>query len=367
MTPLPKVAEQLAPVDSPSEQPLVFFETMRDNFERAAEGSGEIVERFYSIGGYCVRLQFAGRAMVELLTSAFAHLRIEPQSHFDLSVGLWDSASTNTYLPPPPWAPADCLPRCSVRDYVNSRIQVSYESVKKILSVLDIESNQGYFWIRDAAQLPAYQCGSPLLVLLHQWMAQNNRMLVHGGAVGTPEGGVLLVGKGGSGKSTATLCCLDSPLMYAADDYGLVGSEPEPYFYSLYSSGKVNAPDVSKHPIIASAQHSAILDTQKALYFLHSYFPEKISKGFPLRAIIVPRVTPQIETRVRRIGQAQAMLALAPSTLFQLPGAEAEKFGRMGALVKSLPAYALESGSDWKQIPRVLGELIAELNGKATG
>ncbi|BCM94376.1 hypothetical protein IAD21_06283 [Abditibacteriota bacterium] len=348
-----------------SEQPLVFFETVRSGFERASANSGEVVEHFYSIGGYCVRLQFAGRALVECLTPAFEHLRIEPRSGFDLSVGLWDSTSTHTHLPPPPWAPEDCLPRCSVRDYIDTRIQVSYEMVKKILTVLDTDSNQGYFWIRDAVQLPAYQCGSPLLVLLHQWMTLHGRSLVHGGAVGTPEGGVLLVGKGGSGKSTATLCCLDSPLLYAADDYGLVGSEPEPYFYSLYSSGKVNAPDVSKHPIIAEARRAAILDTQKALYFLYSHFPEKISTGFPLRAIVVPRVTHQLETRVRPASAAQALLALAPSTLFQLPGAESQKFGRLSHLVKTLPAYALESGTDWSQIPRALGELVADLNARA--
>ncbi len=362
MTPLHKSLDNSAPA---SEQPLIFFETVRDGFERAAANAGEIVERFYAIGGYCVRLQFAGSALLECFTPAFAHLLIDPQDSFDLSVGLWDSTSTNTHLPPPPWAPEDCLPRCSVRDYIDTRIQVSYEMVKKILTVLDTDANQGYFWIRDAAQVPAYQCGSPLLVLLHQWMSLHNRSLVHGGAVGTSEGGVLLVGKGGAGKSTATLCCLDSPLLYAADDYGLVGSEPEPYLYSLYSSGKVNLPDVDKHPFIAGARHAAILDTNKALYFLHSDFPDKISKGFPLRAIVVPRVTQQRDTFVRPTSQVKAMLALAPSTLFQLPGGEAEKFGRMSQLVKTLPAYSLESGTDWAQIPRALGELVAELNAKA--
>lgn len=349
------------------EEASAFFATVHSVFEAAAHRCG-VTTRIYSIGGYRVRLRFAGPPLLHALTPAFEHLRLEDEAEFDLTIGLWDSASTGTRLPPPPWGPEDILTRTAVRNYVDTRIRVAYEPVQTILSVLDTDSNEGFFWIRDAAQLPLYQCGSPLLVPLHQWMSLHGRILVHGGAVGTAEGGVLLVGKGGSGKSTAALCCLGdphSPLLYAADDYGLVRCDPQPHFYSLYNSGKVNAADAHKHPLISSAQYAGVLDSQKALYFLHAHFPEKISTGFPLRAIVLPRVTGQGTTRLSPASQAQAMLALAPSTLFQLPGSETSKFQGLGELVRSLPCYVLESGTDWQQIPQVLGGLVAELNGNA--
>jgi hypothetical protein len=45
-----------------------------------------------------------------------------------------------------------------------------------------------------------------------------------------------VAGKGGSGKSTTALACLDSPLVYASDHYCSLTNEPAPYVYSLYDS-----------------------------------------------------------------------------------------------------------------------------------
>ena len=349
-------------LSAPLEEQLEFFGRVGQGFERAAHNCDELVERFYNIGGFRVRLECAGRALAEGLTAAFAHLRIAPTDEVDLSVGLWDSVSTGVPLASPPWGADDYLQRCGVRGYTDGRVCASYEVVNEILSVVDTKTNRGYFRIRDAAQLPLYQCGSPLLLLLHQWLAVQGVDLVHGGAVGTPQGGVMLAGRGGSGKSTATLSCLDSPLLYAADDYGVVRGGEKPYFYSLYSSGKVNLPDADKHSILARARPAGILDTQKALFFLHEYYSDRLSTGFPLRAIVVPRVSGERATRIRPISGARALLALAPSTIFQLPGAENQKFARLSQLTKTLPAYAMDSGTDWRDIPRALHDLVTMLN-----
>ena len=58
-------------------------------------------------------------------------------------------------------------------------------------------------------------------------------------AVGQAAGGVLLVGAGGSGKSTCALSCLTSDLLYAGDDYVAVELRPEPRVLSLFCSGKL--------------------------------------------------------------------------------------------------------------------------------
>ena len=300
--------------------------------------------------------------MLEDLTAAFAHLRIAPRTQVDLTIHVCDSATTGVALPLSPWEISDYLSGGAVRGWTQGRLRASYETTSQMLSIVDTQQNRGYFWIRDAAQLPLYQRGSPFLHLLNPLMEVWGADLVHGGAVGTTQGGVMLVGKGGSGKSTATLCCLDSPLLYAADDYGLVTGGARPHFHSLFSSGKVNLADADRHPILANARHAGILDTQKALFFLNNHLPEKIIAGFPLRAIIVPRVSGERETRLRPISAARALMALAPSTLFQLPGAQTAKFARLSQLVKTLPTYQMDSGRDWSDIPRALTELVTTLN-----
>jgi hypothetical protein len=339
-----------------------FFNIAHQTFMRARQEAENPVERFYKIGSYTVRLQFAGAALIPFLTPALEHLSALPCPQPDLTLCLWDSASTHTDMPPPPWSWDAYLVRGEVPAYNNDRIRTAYYPERGVLSVLDIEASTGVYWFRDAANIPYYESGSPLLAMLHGWMSAHGRQLVHAGAVGTAQGGVLLVGKGGSGKSTTSLLCITSDLLYASDDYCLITTDREqPYVYSLYNSGKVNADDVQRFPLLAPAlSNTSRLSTEKALFFLHRYFPEKIAGGFPIRAVLLPRVTGRPETRLRKVSASAAMLALAPSTIFQLPGAGQPAFQSLGELAKKVPSYVLEVGTDLSAIPDVIKNLLAE-------
>lgn len=227
--------------------------------------------------------------------------------------------------------------------------------------MMDSKSALAIFWIRDARQLPYYESGAPLRTLLHWWLSNHGRQFVHAAAVGTAKAGVLLAGKGGSGKSTTVLACLDSPLVYASDDYCLLTTEPAPYVYSLYSSAKLDADNIHRLPHLASAISNADrLDTEKALLFLHEHCPEKIVSGFPVRAILLPRVTGRPGTTLTPASPITALKALAPSTLFQLPGAGHSAFQVMSKFVKQVPCYHLELGTDLAQIPEVILGLLSK-------
>jgi hypothetical protein len=184
---------------------------------------------------------------------------------------------------------------------------------------------------------------------------------VHSGAVGLPDGGVLLVGKSGSGKSTATLACLASPLLYAGDDYVMVETGSSPYVHSLYNTAKLNADNIFRFPHL----HEAIsnldqLPEEKALIFLHELYPKKIAQGFPLRGIFIPHVTGETNTSLKRISSAAVLQAIAPTTLFHLPGFGHEAFQKMIALVEHVPAYGLELGTDLAQIPELIVRFLGE-------
>jgi subfamily B ATP-binding cassette protein MsbA len=71
-----------------------------------------------------------------------------------------------------------------------------------ILNALDLQQNLAVYWVEDANRIPYYERGSPLSALLSLWMGARQRYFVHAGAVGNANGGVLLTGKGGAGKST---------------------------------------------------------------------------------------------------------------------------------------------------------------------
>jgi hypothetical protein len=196
---------------------------------------------------------------------------------------------------------------------------------------------------------------------LHGWLSRRGLQYIHAAAVGTEAGGALLVGKGGSGKSTTALTCLDSDLTYVSDDYCLLSTTPEPRAYSLYSSAKLK-PDNTRLPHLLPLVHNRDrAPDEKPFVLLQQHFPEKLVSSLPIKVILVPQVTGQVDTAVRPVSAAIALLALAPSTIFQLPGATSAKFKEMAALVKTVPCYTLALGTDLAQIPQVIAQTLQEV------
>ncbi|HEY1407533.1 MAG TPA: hypothetical protein VF434_01255, partial [Promineifilum sp.] len=82
---------------------------------------------------------------------------------------------------------------------------------------------------------------------------------------------------------------------------------------------------------------------------------------FPLRVLLLPRLTNGPETTTAPARAASAFTALAPSTMLLRPGPGPETFRVMCELVSTLPAYHLELGTDMARIPAVIAGLLASL------
>jgi len=83
--------------------------------------------------------------------------------------------------------------------------------------------------------------------------------------------------------------------------------------------------------------------------------------GFPIKAVLIPRITGQSDTSVRPTTTGAALRALAPSTIFQLAGSGQTAFQTMSSLVKQVPCYSLELGTEMAQIPEVILSLLLSL------
>ena len=329
---------------SPSE----FFADVLQVF-RAAESKGGSRHRLlYSIAGYTIELRFLGDALLPIITPALSHLRIDaaPSASPDLTVCLWDADSTGVHLPQRPWGENDTLSRGDIRGFEDPVIRTAYTLGPNTLSMLNTDSNVAVFCSTSAAHIPSDYRGSPLLVTLSWWTSSKGLQYIHAGAVGTPEGGVLLVGKGGSGKSTSALSCLKSELHYAADDYCLLDARGEPpYVHSIYNSAKLEAGHIRSFPhLLPLVSNPQDLGVAKAVIYLNDHHPEKLKAKFPIKAVLIPRVTGRVDTRLTPATQVDGLRALAPSTLFQLSGAGAQNFTVMAAFARRVPSYFLEAG-----------------------
>jgi hypothetical protein len=369
MTSAAQPAERPASAGDGSRGPSA-LDDLRLSFEAASAAHGERCEYSIKLAGKRVRLRFAGRDLADTLTRAFGHLEAPPEPRVDLTISVWESAASGAPRPSLAPDPGHVEPRPEPTNpgpsYSRSSddFEALFQPTPDLLSVLSRQdAGAAWFWIGDATRLPHWDAATPFRHLLSWWLAANGIQQVHAGAVGTEGGGVLLVGKGGSGKSTTCLSVLGHDHMrYAGDDYVAVSVDREPWVHSLYSSGKVDPDNVARlphiQPIIANADR---LDREKAVVFADDLVPGTAVTGFPLRAILIPRIVNRPRSRVVPTSPAAAVTALAPSTMLQLHPPQAEALGRIRRVAAVVPAFVLELGAEVTSVPQVIRQLLDEL------
>ena len=152
-------------------------------------------------------------------------------------------------------------------------------------------------------------------------------------------------------------------LRYAGDDYVAVSVDQKPWVHSLYCSGKIDPDNVARlphlQPIIANADR---LDREKAVIYANDSVPGSAVAGFPLRAILIPRIVDRPRSGVLPTSSAAAVTALAPSTMLQLHPPQAEALGRIRRVAAVVPAFVLELGADVAALPETLRQLLDSLD-----
>lgn len=348
---------------------LAFFQTALAGFRRAEQALGGTIDHFFHIGGQRIQLRFAGPALIGKIRPALAHLEIDAVAKPDLTINLFDSHSTATPLPLLLGSLVELLryrwwewldTRREIKGYHGERIWSVFHLGPDILSILDTATDEAIYWVEDAATIPYYEKGYPLTTLLNWWLGRRDHFFVHAAAFGRPDGGVLLPGMGGSGKSTTTLACVRAGLPIVADDYCVIGPGDRPMAYSLYNTVKLKGDeDVRRFaelaPYISNPDRTA---DEKAMIFLHECFRDQIMVDMPIKALLIPRIKGKPGTDFTPAPSIAAMKALAPSTIFQLAGNGPASFKRMAQLVRALPTYHADLGSDIARIPAAIDEFL---------
>jgi hypothetical protein len=329
-----------------------------DELEQRFTGAGGAAhEQRVLVAGGVVVLRAAGRAMLDRVAPAFAHLPDASGEEPDLVVQLWDSREAPESRPPLPTAEGQ--PRGAVYFHAAGALKVSCQPGLEILSAYDEATGRAWFWSEGADTLPFWEASAPLRQIFHWWLSPRSVSLLHGAAVGRPDGGVLLVGRGGSGKSTSALSCLQSELLYAGDDYVAVEERARPWVHSLFSTGKLEPGHAKRLPHLPAP---TIGDdaAEKLVFYVQGRYPDRTCEGFPLRAVLAPRITGG-ETRMVPVSPAAALRALAPSTLLQLHPPDPGAFTGMARLLGSVPAYSFELGPRIEEIPAAIERFLDTL------
>lgn len=347
-----------------------FAELLASYFEETAQELGVQV-RHYRIAGHRITFQFAGESRVAEMTSAIGHLEARGDAGVPegLVTSMWDGRRDprnhllRAYLfTLTNWWYDYTGHRGQLLDIHTEQLAANYHPGTETLSVVDLENKRAFYWKRNDAPMPYYEACSPFRSLLHSWMREQDSYFVHGAAVGFPSGGVMLVGKGGSGKSTSALACLESELSYAGDDYCVVKGNPAAGYtvHSLYCTAKlVEMQNLEAFPEIAGNVINWQRDPgEKVALSLYALQAKKLIDQFPLRAVLVPVITGAEDTRIVPCTAHEALMAIAPSSLSQLPASGKKDLQFLGHLARSLPCYRILLGTALPRIPERISELL---------
>jgi hypothetical protein len=340
-----------------------FFRQAQQAYLAAEQAAGGPRNCRYRVAGRLVQLRFAGDSLFPAITPALEHLR-EPDTAAipDLVVCIWDSASATAGMPVP-WDWDALIAGGHMRGFGDTRYQTAYQADAGTLSLMETAAGSALFCVRDARHLPFYETASPLRTILAWWTRERGDQVVHAAASGYPDGGVLIVGKGGSGKSTTSLVCLAAGMLYAGDNNVVLTEHPYPVAHSLYNSATLEPHHSARFPqLLPGIRNGARLQTEKAMIFVAQMYPDQVTATLPIRAILLPRVVARPEARLIPTSPATALAALAPSSIFSLPGAGSGSFSLMARFVRRVPSYVLELGADFGSISAAVSGLLSRID-----
>jgi hypothetical protein len=329
---------------------------------RQAESAAGARERDLRLAGSLIRLVFAGPALEMELMPAIAHLEAEPGGTPDVVFHIWDTVSTGIEPPPPP-CPFVCFTyRGDIWTFNSQRVRSAFHWSEWSVSLLDLDGREGVYWLRSGAGLPYWAKASPFRTLFHWWMEERGAQLIHAAAVGRPDGGVLITGKGGVGKSSTALACAAAGFGYVADDYLVVTLDPEPVAHSIYCTAKVNADQIDrfaqfKPRFLGGPPTEGLAD--KAVAYLYPEAAAPLLRSMPIMAVLTPAFGERAESTVVPTSLGLLRGATTFTTLAQLPHAGQRTVDFIERLLARAPGWKLLLGRDLDRVPEAIAEVIS--------
>lgn len=338
--------------------PGAYFREAADFFSQAADRAGS-TEVVLQAAGMSFRMRFAGDVARPLILPTLAHHVAAAGTPADWTIHCWDDASTGSVMPlPTPQMRTDHRRNClfAVSD---QRYRAFYQEWMETLMFIDREGS-AYGCYLNAPALPMYEKAAPLRQIFNTALNIQGRQIVHAAAVGYPEGSVLLAGPPRSGKSTLAVQCLLQGMGYQSDDLCVISQDDAPRSWSLYNVAKLRADSLSR--VSNDLPLRSFTEGNETKYYFHvnEVFPERLLPSAPLKALVIPRITGEPDSRLRPATRLEAVKALIPWSVNEVPTSDNLGEKIMLKAVGHLPAYRLELGSDEKQTFELLRKLIHE-------
>lgn len=156
--------------------------------------------------------------------------------------------------------------------FSQSKMLLNWDAPRGLLKYFNGDSNRGLFVAADLTSLPSWEWFSPLKEFLHLLALKHCAWLAHAASVSVSESsGVLLVGPGGSGKSTTCAHLVQAGYQTCGDDYVLLTNDAGGVFaHAIYRTLKLMPIEIlgNVEDGFADLRQSRVAETGKSVYFL---------------------------------------------------------------------------------------------------
>jgi GT2 family glycosyltransferase len=345
------------PARSEADQASFFAEVLESAHQAARQV--DPIEHQIELAGIHICLRFAGPALERQLMPALSHRIVTADTLPTMTIHVWDSESTGVVLSGPPVEKYCLSERGDIWTFDSRRYRSAFHYSEFSLNLMDLVSGQAVFWVNSANKLAYWTIASPFRTLFHWCAEQHGAQLVHAAAVGIDGKGALITGRGGVGKSSTALTCVEAGFDYVGDDYVLLTIDGGTRAHSIYRTAKVERQDVARYPRLADGPEYRIAnagDNAKAVLYLSDCLVNSVS----IAAVLSPQIGQADSACVEPVDSNYLLGAASYTTVAQLPHAGPQTTAFLEKMLHQTPGRKLVLGRDRGSAATVLRALLEQ-------
>lgn len=318
-------------------------------------------EQFYRFGPISICVRHIGNTLINTVTPAIRHALAGNLYTTDGMIYALDAGALDMEKPPAIWPFATDTHQGHQRIHWDqvSGLALNSDESRGIWQLFNLDTKKGLYWVTNEQTLPSWETGSPLRIFLHWLALQEGYQLIHAAGLEWKSRGILLTGRGGSGKSTTTAAAVIAGWNVIGDDFVLLDSKQNPMANCIYDTIKLTQQSLDKITAMTgkAVNIPSVPDDKSRVHLLDNY-KEQLIKEISINMLFVLQISNTSLTCILPVSRASMMNALAPTTMFMLKMGMKESFSRMTALVNQVPCYVVKMSSNPHEVIEKLANFV---------
>lgn len=322
-------------------------------FPSAHPGQVELTHRFEAGSRY----EDFSLALCGIATRSEDSTKIQVHS---LSFDKLASLVEQPPLIPPDLSPTGLVP--GTREGNNWLVDITHG----MIFGYDETRRRGIIAVRN--EPPEWEWAAPFRPHLHWAALAAGDALMHGAVVGFPDAALLIVGPGGTGKSTTNFATVDQGAWTCGDDYVWLSKDDDGLVaHSIYGTSKVKRSAAIEPPesmIARRWRDSPALN--KRAYYVSLDRPDTFMSSARIVAALTLETSQTRGTSVRTTEPVDLLRTALPSTVLQAPSHQQELLGRLTSMLAALPSFHVILSPDLRESGQAVLDLLNSVAGRNT-